>query len=243
MATVRQIEANRRNALKSTGPRTSEGKERSRWNSLKHGLCAGHIVLPYEHEADYHEIRASLIECHRPGNAQELMLVDQIAQSYFRILRARAVETGMLDLQIEDTKRRHGISSAPRPDDHKALAVSFATESSDGMVKYLRYDGSIERAYYRALAHLRKVQNDRLRRERQAQAEDPSPPVNDTIAEVSPEPPQPRIGFVSQKPQRPALCVAQQSPEPPRQPQASDVGPANTYNEIPSTHSRSGPGR
>jgi hypothetical protein len=163
MATVRQIDANRRNALKSTGPRTTEGKERSRWNSLKHGLCAGHIVLPYEHESDYHEIRASLIECHRPANAQELMLVDQVAQSYFRILRARAVETGMLDLQIEDTKRRHGISTAPRPDDHKALAVSFATESSDGMLKYLRYDGSIERAYYRALDHLRKVQNDRLR--------------------------------------------------------------------------------
>lgn len=46
MATEKQIAANRRNALKSTGPRTPEGKARSRWNALKHGILAKAVVAP-----------------------------------------------------------------------------------------------------------------------------------------------------------------------------------------------------
>ncbi|QEH38486.1 hypothetical protein OJF2_70890 [Aquisphaera giovannonii] len=46
MATAAQIAANRRNAQKSTGPRTKAGKARSRLNGLKHGLCVRHPVMP-----------------------------------------------------------------------------------------------------------------------------------------------------------------------------------------------------
>jgi len=53
MATPRQIEANRRNALKGTGPRTAEGKGRSRFNALKHGMTAETPVLPGEDEGAY----------------------------------------------------------------------------------------------------------------------------------------------------------------------------------------------
>ncbi len=48
MATPRQIEANRRNAQKSTGPRTAEGKDRSRFNGVTHGMTAKFDVLPGE---------------------------------------------------------------------------------------------------------------------------------------------------------------------------------------------------
>ena len=44
MSSLKQIEANRRNALKSTGPTTQEGKERSRCNALRHGLSAETII-------------------------------------------------------------------------------------------------------------------------------------------------------------------------------------------------------
>ena len=46
MATQKQINANRRNAQKSTGPRTPEGKARVRFNALKHGMLAKSIILP-----------------------------------------------------------------------------------------------------------------------------------------------------------------------------------------------------
>ena len=55
MATEKQIEANQANALKSTGPRTAEGKAKSRRNALKHGLTSDNDVLPIEDERLYHE--------------------------------------------------------------------------------------------------------------------------------------------------------------------------------------------
>ena len=46
MASLKQLEANRRNALKSTGPRTPEGKKISCLNALKHGVYSHNVVLP-----------------------------------------------------------------------------------------------------------------------------------------------------------------------------------------------------
>ena len=56
MTSERKIEANRRNAQRSTGPKTEEGKDKVRLNALKHGLCAETIVLPHE-DADAYQQR------------------------------------------------------------------------------------------------------------------------------------------------------------------------------------------
>ena len=48
MASPAQLAANRRNAQKSTGPRTAEGKKRASLNALKHGMTAKTVVLPHE---------------------------------------------------------------------------------------------------------------------------------------------------------------------------------------------------
>ncbi len=53
MASDRQARANRRNAQKSTGPRTPEGKAKSRFNALKYGIHADQIVLPTENEDEW----------------------------------------------------------------------------------------------------------------------------------------------------------------------------------------------
>ena len=55
MCSQYQIEINRQNAQQSTGQRTTEGKERSRWNALKHGARAEALVLPGEDAAAYQE--------------------------------------------------------------------------------------------------------------------------------------------------------------------------------------------
>ena len=53
MSSLKQIEANRRNALKSTGPTTPEGKERSRCNAVRHGLTAETVIAALEDAEDY----------------------------------------------------------------------------------------------------------------------------------------------------------------------------------------------
>ena len=60
MSTDRQIDANRSNARKSTGPRTADGKARVAENPLKHGLVGRHIVLPNEKAHKYNAFRAGI---------------------------------------------------------------------------------------------------------------------------------------------------------------------------------------
>ena len=55
MTTQRKMEANRRNAQKSTGPRTEEGKAKVKFNALKHGMTAETVVLPHEDAAAYEQ--------------------------------------------------------------------------------------------------------------------------------------------------------------------------------------------
>jgi hypothetical protein len=58
MTSYRQIEANRRNALKSTGPKTAPGKEHSRRNALHHGLTAETVIGALEDAEDYRAFEA-----------------------------------------------------------------------------------------------------------------------------------------------------------------------------------------
>src|SRR3954447_20182557 len=69
MSSEKQIEANRRNALKSTRPKSEKGKERASMNALRHGLTAEQAVLPHEDPRNYDQIRAGMLDAHTPANA------------------------------------------------------------------------------------------------------------------------------------------------------------------------------
>jgi hypothetical protein len=78
MATLKQIEANRRNALKSTGPKTPEGKAAVSMNALKHGLRARTIVLPNENIEEFHQLCDDLEAEWTPQSRTEQFYVEQM---------------------------------------------------------------------------------------------------------------------------------------------------------------------
>src|SRR4028119_1291503 len=110
MASQKQIEANRRNAQRSTGPVTELGKGVAKFNALKHGMTASTTVLPYEDATSYAELRESFVDTYKPANAVEAALVETVANSYWRLLRIRRVETATITLGIRGLKSRNEIS-------------------------------------------------------------------------------------------------------------------------------------
>jgi hypothetical protein len=88
----KRIDANRRNALRSTGPRTVEGKEKSRRNSLIHGLSGAGVVMPHDQAQAAHERAQQWNSSLRPMNAFEMSLVETIAVESLRIERCRVEE-------------------------------------------------------------------------------------------------------------------------------------------------------
>ena len=204
MASPAQLAANRRNAQKSTGPRSIEGKKRASLNALTTGMTAKTVVLPHECAEDYNQIRSALIEDYAPATAQELMLVDQIAAGYWRTIRARRYETEMFDNRLRTRKRELGMDQKPDPGkDDEGYAVMLQMTSPEELKNYFRYDASISRDYYRAIATLEKMQAARRREEARRQRTNRTarvskrtspPPIPRQATANNPLPP---IGFVS----------------------------------------------
>ncbi len=110
----KQIAANRRNALRSTGPRTPEGKQASRLNALTHGLRANEVIIPgQEDPAEFEAILRELCEDWEPEGHTEIHLVDQIALAEWRLRRVHRAELG---------ETRAGILDATASDSSEPIA-------------------------------------------------------------------------------------------------------------------------
>jgi len=98
---AKQIDANRRNALHSTGPTTPEGKEASRCNALKHGLRAKEMIIPgQEDPAEFEAILTELYEEWEAEGHTERHLVQQIGRAEWRLSRAIRAELGEIRTQM-----------------------------------------------------------------------------------------------------------------------------------------------
>src|SRR5271167_4924980 len=95
MATIKQMEANRRNALKSTGPRTPEGKAAVSMNALKHGFRARTIVLPSENHDEFHQLCDDLEVDWRPRSRSEQFYLEQMAVSQWKLTRMEVGEANI----------------------------------------------------------------------------------------------------------------------------------------------------
>lgn len=174
---LRKVEANRRNALRSTGPRTEEGKNVVRWNALKHGLLAREIVLPtgsgHEDAGEFRFLLEQLRHDLRPAGALEEILVEKIAVCYWRLRRLLHSETGELRKglvgAVEEAASQQrilkvvGREMTGEEEDHWIETEQDCRHVPESEVadKLLRYEMTLERGFYRALHLLERIQRRR----------------------------------------------------------------------------------
>ena len=97
----KQIEANRANAKRSTGPKTEAGKRRSRRNSRKHGLTAEVLVVGNENAEDFRELREGLMKQYDPQGAMECELMERVAGILWRLRRVPVFEAAAIDFRVD----------------------------------------------------------------------------------------------------------------------------------------------
>ena len=114
---AKQIAANRRNAMKSTGPRTARGREASRMNAFKHGILSRQVLVQgrvlQEDEAELEALHRRFWEQFQPEGPLEEMLLDQIVTAHWRLRRALTAESGEIALSVDRRQRGHSRGRSP----------------------------------------------------------------------------------------------------------------------------------
>ena len=125
MTSLKQIEANRRNALKSTGPKSENGKQRSRRNAIRHGLTAETVIEVLEDPDDYKGFEAAIVSDYDAQSAVERELVLRLASLLWRLRRATSIETGLLQIQGEILREFRQTRQAQPQSDDRVLRALF----------------------------------------------------------------------------------------------------------------------
>jgi len=153
MATPAQITANQHNASLSTGPKTPKGKAAAARNATKHGLSGAFTVLQHEDQDEFDILLACLRDEFHPANQHELFLVEQMAQSRWRLSRARRLETAIFDQMLM------GDLTVEDPD--QQIAAKLLAGGDRALATIQRYASAAERSYYKAHAELLKSRQAR----------------------------------------------------------------------------------
>src|SRR5437016_9381588 len=179
MTSFRQFAANRRNALKSTGPATAEGKERSRCNAVRHGLTAETVIGALEDAEDYKAFEAAITADYDAQSAVERELVLRLANILWRLRRATTMETGLFEIQAQYLREYrqarqllhnsggviHGVFGRAEPDGRGPPSDNGAHPTKTVPAPVTRSDGPTEFAQcFLRLANLPNFALDRLSR-------------------------------------------------------------------------------
>lgn len=116
MATKKQIAANRRNALKSTGPRTEKGKAAVRLNALRHGLRTQPGMLPAESLNELNQIRGEFLRLFQPQSRADVRLVHRMACAHWQVINLQRAESQFLSesFQMSAASRHHSVEAFSR---------------------------------------------------------------------------------------------------------------------------------
>jgi hypothetical protein len=189
MASDAQISANRRNAKKSTGPKTAAGLAVASRNALRHGLTAKQLVIRYEEEAaDFVSFHDDLRAALAPADAVEEQLVERIVLCSWRLRRVCRAEAG-----IAATETRNWLGSPRNSGLGKPPAGLIFVAATSEMLALTRYERSIERSLHRALEALERRQEGwrleaALARREEERAEPPENPFDVPMLSSNPDP-------------------------------------------------------
>ena len=137
MSTQAQIEANRRNAQKSTGPKTDEGKAAVARNAIKHGIFCQHLILPGESAEELEALRQGIYQRLRPADELEKLYVERIVVAAWKIRRLLANDCASYENPREWSPGMYDLETGQR------LVTS------------------LERAWDKAMSELMKLQKNR----------------------------------------------------------------------------------
>ena len=182
-ASEARIAANQANALKSTGPKTAEGKERSRANAVKHGLTGEGVALTVEDAAEverrFRDFEAEL----KPSGEMGRTLVRRVALMAVRMDRCVEQETAAA-LHTSDRPRRISTPSGRRSRARTTPSAADAASRSGAVGDMFdpskeaclarKYEAAAERGFFQSLKELRQV--ERRRRRRRGRPRRPSRP-------------------------------------------------------------------
>jgi hypothetical protein len=179
MSSFRKIEANRRNTQLSTGPKTEEGKFRSRRNAVRHGLTAESVIVGLEDSDDYAAFELAVASDYDARTAVERELVLRLASLLWRLRRATAIESGLFKIQAQhllqfrrvrqfpekestDNMYRFGIvqKNGPKPDDERSRSFENSPASN---ARVITRSDDLTQSFVR-LSNLSSFPLDRLSR-------------------------------------------------------------------------------
>ena len=143
MSSPEQIEANRRNAALSTGPRTEEGKAAAALNSLRHGLLARELLVKGESEEDFAAFARGVQARLAPVGELEVFVVNRVISAAWRLRRAVVVESGLFN------------------SDNGSIAADLAPDALGKIRLLSRYEVTLERSLYKGLEELGALQRKR----------------------------------------------------------------------------------
>src|SRR5712692_6767362 len=154
-----RIARNRANAAHSTGPKTEAGKQRSSLNALRHGLTGHTIVLPSEDMAAYERFTKRFCDDLKPQGILEEQLVQNLADTSWRLNRIPALENNLLSLGLAQHSDR---IDTEHPEVHAALAIAEALrEQTRAFIALSMHGQRLSRQFEKTLRQLRELQAER----------------------------------------------------------------------------------
>ncbi len=170
----RKVEANRRNALKSTGPRTPIGKKTVARNALKDGFYAKWLIIEHpdgkEDPEEYRGLYAALREHYEPVGLLEALWVEKIAVWSWRLRRLIRCESGQIARALAE--HSYDLQQSKADSDQPGSAPSTSAEmdsmtdylflpAKEDLDKLLRYEAMINKQLNQAIAELERLQGRR----------------------------------------------------------------------------------